>query len=122
MFNVRSLFRSFSAAGWCPCRSRPVHEGAATFTPIAELLSDAPHAPWIYTGAIENYPKLLAQLPSRACPLWGNSAEVVRLARDPAVWLPLLQTAGISVPTNTANAEELPHDGTWLMKPRRSAG
>jgi predicted ATP-grasp superfamily ATP-dependent carboligase len=88
---------------------------------LPELLSDAPHAPWIYTGALENYPKLLAQLPSKAHPLLGNSAEVVRLARDPAVWLPLLKTADITVPAIAANADEVPHDGTWLVKPRRSA-
>jgi predicted ATP-grasp superfamily ATP-dependent carboligase len=86
------------------------------------LLSDAPRAPWIYTGALENYPKLLAQLPSRAYPLWGNTAEVVKLARDPLFWMPLLKTAGIMVPANAASADEVPHDGTWLVKPRRSAG
>jgi predicted ATP-grasp superfamily ATP-dependent carboligase len=89
---------------------------------LPTLLSDAPHAPWIYTGALENYPKLLAQLPSRAYPLWGNTAEVVKLARDPEGWIPLLKTAGISVPTIAASADEVPHDGTWLVKPRRSAG
>lgn len=88
---------------------------------LPELLSDAPRAPWIYTGALENYPKLLAQLPSRAYPLWGNSAEVVRLARDPAFWMPLLKTAGIAVPSLAANADDVPHDGSWLVKPRRSA-
>jgi len=86
------------------------------------LLSDAPRAPWIYTGALENYPQLLAQLPSRAHPLWGNTVEVVRLARDPIFWQPLLKTAGITVPAISTSAAEVPHDGTWLVKPRRSAG
>ncbi len=89
---------------------------------LPELLSDAPRAPWIYTGALENYPKLLAQLPSRAYPLWGNTAEVVKLARDPANWMPLLKTAGIAVPALAASADEVPHDGTWLVKQQRSAG
>lgn len=88
---------------------------------LPALLSDAPRAPWIYTGALENYPKLLAQLPNRAYPLWGNSAEVVKLARDPAFWMPLLKTASITVPAIAMSADEVPHDGTWLVKPRRSA-
>jgi uncharacterized protein len=89
---------------------------------LPELLSEAPRAPWFYTGALENYPQLLAQLPSRLHPLWGNTVEVVQLARDPFYWQPLIKTAGITVPSTAASADEVPHDGTWLVKPRRSAG
>src|SRR5262249_44541695 len=49
---------------------------------FAEILKKAPDSPWIYTGGLENHPKLIDRL-SSIRPLWGNSGGVLRGVRDP---------------------------------------
>jgi len=41
-----------------------------------------PRAPWIYTGALEDEPDLVAKL-ERIRPLWGNPERVLRQIRNP---------------------------------------
>ena len=91
---------------------------------LAELAT-APQAPWIYTGALENYPALLERM-ARLRKCWGNSAEVVRRVRDPLQLASVLLPLGVAFPA-TYKAEEgmhLPADTTarWLLKPKRSGG
>jgi uncharacterized protein len=85
-----------------------------------DAINQAPQAPWIYTGGLENWPKLVAQLSERR-PLWGNPAEVLRRVRQPETIYELLRGAGLPVPRIRSDR---PESGPtlWLLKPRRGAG
>src|SRR6266481_3262332 len=45
-------------------------------------LAAAPRAPWIYTGGLENFPRLVDLLATLR-PLLGNPGSVLRQVRDP---------------------------------------
>src|SRR5688572_19898287 len=60
-------------------------------------LRDAPPAPLVYTGGLENHPRLIARL-AKQRPLWGNDADALMVARDPATLYLLFRSAGFSVP------------------------
>jgi predicted ATP-grasp superfamily ATP-dependent carboligase len=85
-----------------------------------EAARQAPAGPWLYTGALENHPGLIAAI-SRERPLWGNPAAVVRRVRSPRLLAKVLRNACLPCPSV---AETLPLDPAkaWLLKPRRSAG
>ncbi len=76
---------------------------------------------WIYTGAMENRPQVVARLARRVA-LIGNPSAVIRQVRDPLAVasalrgcrLPFAETRRTALPT-------LP-EGQWLCKPRRSMG
>lgn len=85
---------------------------------VSEL---APHCPWMYTGAMENYPEIVARI-SRTRPLWGNSAEVIALSRDPYLTYDALQNAGLPAPRALSSDNPPPADGMWMLKPIRSGG
>jgi predicted ATP-grasp superfamily ATP-dependent carboligase len=80
-----------------------------------------PGAPWMYTGAIENRPWLIERL-ARLRPLWGNRADVVKRARSPRFLQQLFHEARIPYPETRFAAEDVPTDGSWLIKPLASAG
>jgi predicted ATP-grasp superfamily ATP-dependent carboligase len=81
-------------------------------------LSAAPDAPWMYTGGLENHPRLIERLAALR-PLWGNSAGVLRAVRDPWRLHQALATAGLAMPAIGAIAA----DKRSLVKPLRgSAG
>jgi uncharacterized protein len=81
-----------------------------------------PHAgPWMYTGALENHPQLIARM-SELRPLLGNNADVVCRVRDPFALAAALVRAGFASLSLSRTAEGLPRDGSWLRKPYRSAG
>jgi len=80
-----------------------------------------PPGPWLYTGALENRPDLIARVASSR-PLWGNDAAAVRAVRDPLALADALRTAGLHAPDARLDASGLPRDGSWLRKPLASAG
>jgi len=88
---------------------------------LAEVASGLPHAPWFYTGALENHPEFVEQV---ACsrPLWGNDAQVLRAVRDPLQWASALTEAGLPCPRVETNVNRLSSDVQWLAKPLASAG
>jgi predicted ATP-grasp superfamily ATP-dependent carboligase len=83
---------------------------------LLDVLAEAPQAPVIYTGALENRPDLVARIDR---PLWGNSPDVLRAIRAPSRWTQCLQAHSLPSP---AIAEEPRSAGRWLLKPRKSAG
>lgn len=83
-----------------------------------DALADAPAAPVIYTGALENRPDLVGRILA-ARPLWGNSPDVLRAIRNPSRWTRCLKAAELACP---AIADTPPSGNQWLLKPRRSAG
>ena len=84
---------------------------------FAALFESAPPGPWLYTGGLENHPRLVRRL-ARRRPLWGNDAEALLRARDPAVLARAARAAGLPAPA-LATA---PGPGRWLLKPRAGAG
>jgi predicted ATP-grasp superfamily ATP-dependent carboligase len=98
---------------------------ARTFPPggypraLAGLLPLGPPGPWLYTGGLENHPRLIGRL-ARARPLWGNSGAALAAARSPFRAARLLSEAGLPVPDVR---REPPYDGRdWLSKPQAGAG
>ncbi|MFN5756993.1 MAG: ATP-grasp domain-containing protein [Planctomycetia bacterium] len=83
--------------------------------------NDVPAGPWCYTGAIENHPDLIERIATTR-PLAGNAAAVVRRVRDPAMLRTALADAGLRFPATFLTAEDVPTDGSFIMKPRSSAG
>lgn len=77
--------------------------------------------PWMYTGALENYPELVARWQQQR-PLWGNNAEVLARVRDPQMVAAALNAAGLPTAAVSLNPVGLPLDGSWLCKSLRSAG
>lgn len=80
-----------------------------------------PIAPVAYTGALENHPDVIEAL-ARDRPLAGCGAAAVRRVRDPAQLATAVRDAGFRFPDTFSSPEGLPTDGTFLVKPRASAG
>ena len=79
-----------------------------------------PPGEWIYTGGLENYPKLVEQI-ARERPLIGNNRSVLQQVRNPFELTSVLSRCGFAVPQTQI---EVPTDYSrrWLRKPMRSAG
>ena len=77
--------------------------------------------PWIYTGAIENHPAVVARI-TRRFPLLGNDPRALELARDPRWLAATLRTNGLVMPATRDSPEGIPTDGSWLVKPVASGG
>jgi predicted ATP-grasp superfamily ATP-dependent carboligase len=87
---------------------------------LFDVLAAAPAGPWIYTGALENHPQLIQRMEILG-PLWGNTADCLRRVRDPAAVCQALRRHDLPVPRVAEQIDDLPTDGSWLVKPRRSA-
>lgn len=127
--SARAAATSARRAGWTPwCadlfadtdlqRMATVRQVAETNYPrgLLDALADTPQVPVLYTGGLENHPGLIAKTNR---PLWGNSPEVLRAIRDPRKWTQCLREQGLPCPRV---AFATPTDGSWLLKPRKSAG
>jgi predicted ATP-grasp superfamily ATP-dependent carboligase len=88
---------------------------------LVDLCARAPDGPWMYTGGLENRPKLIEEL-SRLRPLWGNGADVLRRVRSPVAVAECLRRAGLACPEVRLHAGEVPDRGRWLVKPLDSTG
>jgi predicted ATP-grasp superfamily ATP-dependent carboligase len=80
-----------------------------------------PAAPWCYTGALENHPDVIAAIAARR-PLLGATAAAVQAVRDHARLAEVLRAAGFDFPDTFTTPGHPPRDGTFLVKPRASAG
>jgi uncharacterized protein len=88
---------------------------------LLPILKDAPQAPWIYTGGLENHPNLIREL-AEVRPLWGNGPNELLKSRSPFNVWKLLNEAGLPcLEVRDADAE-LPGYCEWLRKPLRSCG
>ncbi len=77
--------------------------------------------PWIYTGALENHPDLIDRI-AETRPLWGIHGSALRNVRDASTVSASLGRRGLLAPGVREVAGDLPRDGSWLIKPRFSAG
>ncbi|MBX7168370.1 MAG: ATP-grasp domain-containing protein [Pirellulales bacterium] len=76
---------------------------------------------WLYTGGLENYPRLVDRL-ARAHRLLGNHGAVLRAVRDPFRLAQEFAAAGLAVPEVQRAPSGLPRDGSWLLKLVRGSG
>ena len=88
---------------------------------LVDAADDFPTGPWMYTGALENHPDVVALLSKRR-PLLGNRAATLRMVRDPLRVFRALREAGLPAPEVRITPHGLPRDGSWLCKPLASAG
>lgn len=88
---------------------------------LVEALQAAPAAPWMYTGAVENHPRVIARI-AASRELWGNTFQVLKAVRDAEQVASVLRQHGFRAPEIARAPDALPTDGTWLVKRRRSAG
>jgi predicted ATP-grasp superfamily ATP-dependent carboligase len=111
-------FADRDLAAVCPVvRVDPAH-AARDFIAWAESL---PPSPWFYTGGVENRPRLVERI-CRRHRLWGVNAATLRAVRNPIRVAGALDEAGIPCPAVSLEAEGLPRDGSWLVKPLASGG
>jgi predicted ATP-grasp superfamily ATP-dependent carboligase len=75
---------------------------------------------WLYTGALENYPQLIDRL-AAIRPLLGTSGEPLRQCRDPLLLQNLCRASGLLFPETRVYGDDLPRDGSWLVKSYRGA-
>jgi uncharacterized protein len=99
------------------CPAERVDDYPAGF---ARLLERVPAGNFLYTGALENHPDLIDRL-AEMRPLLGVRGEVLRRVRDPIELATALRRAGLRTPEVTLDHAGLPLDGSWLIKPLRSA-
>lgn len=88
---------------------------------IPELIAQAPHAPWLYTGALENHLDVLERVAALR-PLLGNDRGVCERVRDPWRLQACLRGAGIPFPETLPAGGARPAGGEWTAKPLRSSG
>ena len=78
-----------------------------------------PATDWIYTGALENQPRVIEGI-SRHHTLLGNDPQVIQRVRDPFELHGQATEAGFRLPS-VAHRSPFDSDGDWLRKPFRSA-
>ncbi|MBN9121121.1 MAG: ATP-grasp domain-containing protein [Planctomycetes bacterium] len=88
---------------------------------IPALASQFPPGPVLYTGGLENHPRVVAELAAQR-ELWGNTPDVLERVRDPFVLFPTLADAGFTVPRLVPRGAPCPTEGRWLRKPLLSGG
>jgi predicted ATP-grasp superfamily ATP-dependent carboligase len=110
------LFADADLRARCPVQTIPLDRYPEGFADLA-----APEAPWIYTGGLENHPRLVGRL-SRARPLWGNDASALRKVRSPEALARLFRSAGIPYPDTRTRPPNTADGPRWLSKPVAGAG
>jgi predicted ATP-grasp superfamily ATP-dependent carboligase len=88
---------------------------------LADYLADLPPAPWLYTGALENHPDLIARI-AQTRPLWGIGPPTLACVRQPWLLAERLGHAGIAFPPTYSTPDQLDPHRRWLQKPLASAG
>ena len=79
-----------------------------------------PPGPILYTGGLENHPRVIAEL-AAARELWGNPPDVLARVRDPLVLSSVLAGKAIARARVLPPGEPCPAQGRWLLKARRSS-
>ena len=75
----------------------------------------------MYTGGLENHPRLLMRL-SEQRRLWGNGHETVSRVRRPDFLAHMAELSGLPTPTVGPSGKAPAGSGQWLIKPLRGSG
>ncbi|WP_439620236.1 ATP-grasp domain-containing protein [Gemmata sp.] len=100
------------------CAVCPLDEYPAA---LPRLAAQFPPGPVIYTGGLENHPRVVAEL-AASHELWGTAPDALERVRDPHQLFPALAAAGFAVPMLVPRDAPCPVTGLWLRKPIRSGG
>jgi predicted ATP-grasp superfamily ATP-dependent carboligase len=88
---------------------------------LPAAIEQLPPCPWMYTGGLENHPRLVARI-SETRPLLGIGPDSLALVRDPW-WLEAsLSTAGLPMLEVVPQGQMPSRDGMWMRKPLAGAG
>ncbi len=88
------LFADADLRARCPVA---VAEGFTFPDSLLAAAGGAPPGPWMYTGALENHPRLVECM-SQSRQLWGNDARALRQARSPWKLAEVFRAAAIPFP------------------------
>ena len=89
---------------------------------LIAAVASFPPAPWMYVGAIENSPDIVASI-AESRPLWGIGATELARIRNPKILHAAFESGEASVLPVRASGDCPPErDGSWLLKPIRGAG
>lgn len=88
---------------------------------LPDAVSRFPVAAVVCTGALENHPAVIEAL-ARDRPLAGCDPRAIRGVRDPGRLATVVRDAGLSFPDTITSSTGLSTDGSFLVKPRASAG
>jgi len=112
------LFADRDLACVASCRVCPFSEypGALPY-----LAARFPPGPVLYTGGLENYPNIVAEL-ALSRELWSNPPAVLEAVRDPFRLSVALTEANLTFPALVPPGSPCPMSGRYLRKPLRSAG
>lgn len=87
---------------------------------LVDHAADFPPGPCLYTGGLENFPRIIADL-AQARPLWGNPPEVLAKVRDPFWLADTLARQGLPIAPVLPGYSPVP-PGRWLRKRLGSSG
>jgi predicted ATP-grasp superfamily ATP-dependent carboligase len=88
---------------------------------LKAIAESGPAGPWMYTGALENYPTLIQRISEKRF-LWGNSGTGLVLARRPLTLEKIFRSSGICFPKSLTSLPRPAPTSRWLIKPLRGAG
>lgn len=109
LFADRDL-KQIASCAVCPFDSFP--------DALPALAAQFPASPVLYTGGLENHPRVVAELAAKR-ELWGNPPSVLEQVRDPFRLHVAIGT--IPAPMVVPDGEACPASGRWLRKPRHSS-
>jgi predicted ATP-grasp superfamily ATP-dependent carboligase len=112
------LFADADLQARCPTIRVP-----AAFYPrgFLKLIHRELPGPWLYTGALENWPSLVREMAMRRR-LWGNGEPALARSRNPWNMTLLLRQAGLPCPAVRTRPGPVPAGARWLLKPLAGAG
>ena len=131
--SARAMAESAARAGWrvhaadlfadldlcavaaAAVRARPYPDA------LPAAVASFPPGPCLYCGALENHPQVLTAISGHR-PLAGSDPAAVAVVRDPDLLGAAVRAAGLGFPETRPEPGGVPHDGSWLTKPLRSAG
>jgi predicted ATP-grasp superfamily ATP-dependent carboligase len=87
---------------------------------LARSTDQLPPMPWIYTGALENWPEQIESVSQRHF-LYGNGPSVLQTCRDPWFLQQLFQQHGLPTLELRSHSDQPANDDAWLRKPLRSS-
>ena len=128
--SVRAAAQSAHRAGLIPVgcdlfADRDLREISETYRikdyprEVLSLLDDLPNDRWMFTGAWENYPELVAQISKRRA-LLGNPEQVLRLVCDPFRVSDILNKAQLPTAEIRKRCDPPSDHRQWLLKPVHS--
>lgn len=109
------LFADADLAARCPVRrvSGRYPDG------FLAAVADEPIVPWLYTGGLENHPRIVRTLAQRR-PLWGNNADVLTAVRRPELLAEIAADVGLGALAISRTAAS--PERRWLVKPLAGSG